>query len=193
MKTIHILFLFISLSLLACKTEKDTSTDKEEGAQVEASEVNYAMATLESKSDSELTGLAKFTEEKGEVSLVLTIENATPGMHAAHLHETGDCASVDGTSAGGHWNPTDHDHGKWGKGQFHKGDIGNIEVGEDGTGSISLTTDLWSIGGDDTAKNILGRAVIVHAQADDFESQPSGAAGARQGCGVVVLDTSISN
>ena len=59
-------------------------------------------------------------------------------------------------------------------------------VGEDGTGTISLTTDLWEIGtGSDI--DVVGKSIIVHAGADDFTSQPSGAAGSRIGCGVIVL------
>ena len=86
----------------------------------------------------------------------------------------------------GHWNPTDVEHGKWGEGEFHLGDIGNITVGEDGTGRITLTTDLWEIGtGSDI--DVVGKSIIIHADADDFVSQPSGAAGARIGCGVYCI------
>ena len=52
----------------------------------------------------------------------------------------GDCSAPDGTSAGGHWNPTNVPHGTWGEGEFHLGDIGNVTVSEDGTGRIELTT-----------------------------------------------------
>ena len=64
---------------------------------------------------------------------------------------------------------------------IHLGDIGNIAVGEDGTGRMTLTTDLWEIGtGSDI--DVVGKGIIVHAGADDFTSQPSGNAGARIGC-----------
>jgi Cu-Zn family superoxide dismutase len=109
-----------------------------------------------------------------------------PGPHAVHIHETGDCSAEDGSSAGGHWNPTGEEHGKWGEHPFHLGDIGNIEVGEDGTGSITLSTDLWSIG-DSSDHDVVGKSIVVHAGADDFKSQPSGAAGERIGCGVIEL------
>lgn len=93
-------------------------------------------------------------------------------------------------SAGGHWNPTNTAHGKWGDGEFHLGDIGNITVGKDGTGVIELTTDLWEIGtGSD--RDVVGKAIILHAGADDFTSQPSGAAGARIGCGAILLPEEV--
>ena len=61
--------------------------------------------------------------------------NLSPGMHAIHLHEKADCSSPDGKSAGGHWNPTFSKHGKWGdENGYHKGDIGNFEVDENGNG-----------------------------------------------------------
>ena len=146
---------------------------------------NFAEAMLEGRSGSEMTGMAIFTETDGSVTVTVDIEKAPPGIHAAHLHEFGDCSSPDGKSAGGHWNPTTKDHGKWGEDHFHLGDLGNIEVNEDGFGSLILTTDLWSLGnGDDN--DIVGLGIIVHASEDDFTTQPTGAAGGRIGCGVVV-------
>ena len=144
----------------------------------------YATAQINSASGSNLTGTAIFTKDGENITLSIEIQNASPGLHAVHIHESGDCSAPDGTSAGGHWNPTGVAHGKWGEGEFHLGDIGNITVDEDGTGSIELTTDLWEIGtGSDV--DVIGKGIIVHAGADDFTSQPSGAAGARIGCGVI--------
>ena len=145
-----------------------------------------AIATIGPASGSNVTGMAVFTQNGDQVTVTIDIQNASPGLHGVHIHENGDCSSPDGKSAGGHWNPTDVAHGKWGEGEFHLGDIGNITVGEDGTGSIELTTDLWEIGtGSDI--DVVGTGIIVHADADDFISQPSGNAGARIGCGVIVL------
>ncbi len=143
-----------------------------------------AVATIEPKNESGVTGTASFTVTGDQVILTLSIENATPGEHAFHLHEVGDCSAPDGTSAGGHWNPTEHDHGQWGGEAFHLGDVGNLDVGEDGTATLTVETDLWSVGtGDDN--DVVGRAVIVHEGVDDFTTQPTGAAGGRIGCGVI--------
>ena len=90
-------------------------------------------------------------------------------MHAIHIHEKADCASPDGKSAGGHWNPTFENHGQWGSEKgYHKGDIGNFTVDNNGVGAISMSTDQWCIGCDDPAKNILGKAVIIHQGEDDL-------------------------
>ena len=145
-----------------------------------------AVAKIGSASGSNVTGTATFTQIGDQITLLVEIIGASPGLHAVHIHQYGDCSSPDGKSAGGHWNPIGVAHGKWGEGEFHLGDIGNINVGEDGAGGIELTTDLWEIGtGSDV--DIVGRGIIVHAGADDFTSQPSGAAGARIGCGAIEL------
>jgi Cu-Zn family superoxide dismutase len=143
-----------------------------------------AVATLASKSGSQVKGTAVFSDRQGKITLHLTIEGAEPGVHAVHIHDTGDCSAADGMSAGGHWNPTADSHGKWGGEHFHRGDIGNVEVGADGKGTFSLFTDKWTIGGA-PATDIIGHALIVHAKADDFTTQPTGNAGGRVACGVI--------
>ena len=157
------------------------SDDREEMRQEAIAEIRPTTA-----SGSDVAGEALFTQDGDDIMLVVDIWNASPGLHAVHIHAMGDCSAADGTSAGGHWNPTDEDHGEWGGDSFHLGDLGNIPVDSDGTGTFELTTDLWDMGtGSDL--DIVGKAIIVHAGADDFVSQPSGAAGARIGCGVIEL------
>ena len=176
-------FLLISVSILLMGCER---IQQQAGVLPTETPAAQAHARIVSLSDSGVTGMAVFTQNGDQITLTIEIQNASPGIHAVHIHETGDCSSPDGKSAGGHWNPTGVAHGKWGEGEFHLGDIGNITVGEDGTGSIELTTDLWEIGtGSDV--DVVGKGIIVHAGADDFTSQPSGNAGARIGCGVIAL------
>lgn len=143
-----------------------------------------ATAELSAKSGASLTGEAVFAATADGHSLTVTVENAPPGPHAVHIHETGDCSAADGTSAGGHWNPEGVDHGAWGGDAHHLGDIGNMVVGEDGTGTIVLSTDRWTVG-DGAPTDVLGKSIIVHVGADDFTTQPTGAAGGRIGCGVI--------
>lgn len=177
------LFVFLS----ACNTGKKQG-DEGQGAttEQEQGEERTAKATMEAKSGSNVTGEAKFTDEgNGKVRFELTVDNLTPGEHAVHLHENGDCSAEDGSSAGGHWNPTMKPHGKRGDGtSYHKGDVGNMTVGDDGKGTMNMTVDGWSIGGPDST-NVVGKSVIIHEKADDFTSQPSGNAGGRVSCGVI--------
>lgn len=148
---------------------------------------SVATAIIGETNDSGLSGKATFTQFGENIQLVVSLANASPGEHAVHIHAKGDCSAQDGTSAGGHWNPTGVAHGKWGEGEFHLGDIGNASVNDQGAGGIELTTNLWEIDTGSTI-DIIGKAIVVHAGADDFVSQPSGNAGARIGCGVIVLD-----
>ena len=147
-----------------------------------------ATATISAKNDSGISGTVTFEEFDGMVTMAVTISGLTPGDHAIHIHETGDCSADDGSSAGGHWNPTNVDHGIWGEEPFHIGDIGNLEADEKPVTLFIRTTDLWCIDCDDETKNIIGKAIIIHEGPDDFSSQPSGAAGPRIGCGEIVLD-----
>ncbi len=175
-----------SLMLLVCASITLVGCDLIRGIGTSSIPSRQAIATIGSASGSNLTGTAIFTQSGDTIMLTVEIQNVSPGVHAVHIHEKGDCSSPDGTSAGGHWNPTNVPHGQWGEGEFHLGDIGNITVGEDGTGKIELTTNLWEMGtGSDL--DIVGRGIIVHAGADDFTSQPSGAAGTRIGCGAIQL------
>jgi len=179
----------IALVSAGCGSGKSPAPSEVKGTVPEASQDEtvaepVVTATIEPKSGSSLTGTARFTEQDGQVTLTLEVEGAPPGELAVHLHQIGDCSAEDGTSAGPHWNPGAVDHGQWGHAPFHLGDIGNVQVGPDGYGSLTLTTDLWSIGtGEDN--DILGRAIIIHEKADDFTTQPTGAAGGRIGCGVI--------
>ncbi len=84
--------------------------------------------SVNAKSGTQTGGTAKFTQNGNEVTMKLDITNLTPGIHAVHIHEKGDCSAADGTSTGGHWNPSKNDHGKWGAEHFHMGDIGNLVV-----------------------------------------------------------------
>lgn len=145
-----------------------------------------AVATLSAKSGSSLEGEASFAKSDGDVRFEVQIENVEPGEHAVHIHETGDCSAPDASSAGDHWNPTGEEHGKWGEETFHLGDIGNIDVGSNGTGTFELETDLWSLD-KGSGNSVLGKAVVVHRGADDFTTPPDGAAGERIGCGVITL------
>lgn len=195
MKKLSIVLLSaLFLTVLSCKNESESKHSETERIESqEATKTNKAPKTtkvsvvLTSKSASTATGSAVFKQEKGKVSMVALISGLDEGQHAIHLHEKADCSSDDGKSTGGHWNPTAQPHGEWGaETGYHKGDIGNFTANSDGNGTITFATDEWCIGCGDPAKDIIGKAVIVHQGTDDFTSQPSGAAGARISCGGVI-------
>lgn len=166
------------------KVTKEESKETSKKGNVIKKDVNIR---LESKSNSNAFGKVYFNEVDGKVTLEAKFIDLEPGTHAVHIHENADCSSPDGKSAGGHWNPTFENHGKWGdKNGYHKGDIGNIEADENGYASLSMQTDEWCIGCGDEKKDILGKSIIVHQGVDDYVSQPSGDAGARISCGGII-------
>ena len=168
--------------------KKPTAADKKENKEeLGLKGKTVAKADIDAKSGSKLKGKATFTQnDKGELVLRIDVSDAPPGEHAVHIHEKGDCSSPDGKSAGDHWNPTHMEHGKWGApGEHHHlGDIGNMSVGADGKGTITLETNKWTAGTGAT-NDVVGHAIVVHGGVDDFKSQPAGNAGPRIGCGVI--------
>lgn len=190
MKTLQIaamgLLVLASYNCKEAKKEAEKAADTMEEAaeemkeEVTAEEIKFKM---EPKSDSEVTGDVTFAEENGAVKMMAVLTGLTPGEHAIHIHDKADCSSEDGKSTGGHWNPTNTPHGKWGAEEgYHKGDIGNFTADAEGNATVEFATTEWCIGCDDATKNIVGKGVIVHQGVDDFTSQPSGAAGARVSC-----------
>ncbi len=137
---------------------------------------------INSKSGTNTQGTVKFTQKGKNVEMHINAYKLTPGTHAIHIHEKGDCSATDASSAGGHWNPGGHDHGKWGNEHFHMGDIGNLQANKEGYAHMVFNTDKWCIGCKDESKNIVGKTIIIHEKADDFKTQPTGNAGGRVGC-----------
>ena len=186
MKKTSILFLVLTISISACKKKKE-NIKVEDVSKSEIVKDKKVKIALNAKSNSNVSGNVVFKEVEGNVSMTAIISGLSAGQHAIHIHQSADCSSEDGKSAGGHWNPTARPHGKWGaETGYHKGDIGNFTADDNGHGTISFTTDEWCIGCGDETKDILGKAVIVHAGQDDLSSQPSGAAGARVSCAGII-------
>jgi len=183
--------MILALVTIACKNDKKKSDEQIEEIIVEEEMVVPKIETLtislEAKSDSNVSGSITFTQENNTVSMVANMEGLTEGTHAIHIHQTSDCSAADGTSAGGHWNPTNQPHGEWGaESGYHKGDIGNFSADADGKATVTFSTSEWCISCGDDTKDIMGKGIIVHAGTDDFTSQPSGAAGARVSCAGII-------
>lgn len=194
MKNLKLLSLSILIiTAFSCKDVKkegEKAMDKIEAAAQEVKEEIQGKTLtfkMDPKSDSNVTGEVTFTEENGTVSMHAVLTGLTPGEHAIHIHEKADCSAADGTSTGGHWNPTFAPHGKWGSAEgYHRGDIGNFTADADGNGTIEFSTDEWCLGCDDETKDLLGKAVIVHQGVDDFVTQPTGDAGGRISCAGII-------
>jgi len=142
-----------------------------------------ASATLAATAGSKATGTVAFTPNGDRVRVLAKVTGLAPGAHGFHIHENGDCSAPDGMSAGGHFNPTGKAHGNPAAGEHHGGDMPMLEADASGNATLDVTVDTVTLGTD--ANSVVGRAVIVHKDADDFKTQPTGNSGARVACGVI--------
>lgn len=104
--------------------------------------------------------------------------------HAFHVHETGDCSAPDAASAGAHFNPFEQPHGNPATEPHHAGDMLNLRANSQGVAQVDVLSTSLTLGGTERT-NALGKALIVHANPDDYRSQPAGNAGDRLACGVI--------
>ncbi|KAI3794753.1 hypothetical protein L1987_37390 [Smallanthus sonchifolius] len=144
--------------------------------------------------DNSVKGSLQFTQEANGVTRVRgKILGLKPGLHGFHIHALGDTTNGC-NSTGPHFNPLNKDHGAPWDDARHAGDLGNIVAGQDGVAEVSIEDKNIPLSGQ---HSILGRAVVIHADSDDLGrgnhelSKTTGNAGARVGCGVIGLQSSV--
>lgn len=168
-----------TLAISACGLMPDAPTF---GISNTQGQPEIAVAHIGPASGSSVSGEVRLTQRGSDTLIEINLKNLSPGVHGFHIHEKGDCSSADAVSAGGHFNPAGTPHGGP-EGPHHAGDLGNVTAGEDGTVNLNLHVKGVELTGD---QSVIGRAIIVHAAADDFATQPSGNSGKRVACGIIV-------
>lgn len=144
-----------------------------------------AMVTLAGTKDSPVTGELRLTATPAGVTITGEIMGLTPGTeHGFHVHEHGDCSAPDASSAGGHFNPDNQDHGGPDRTPRHLGDLANLKSDQEGRASVDGNIPNAALR-TEGPNNLIGKAFIVHAKRDDYRTQPSGDSGNRIACGVV--------
>lgn len=180
MKTILttlLLFLMIGCAENEMETQNQNNQDNQSATHDE-----YVVVVHPTEGN-DASGVVRFLNEEDGVRVIAEINGLEANSnHGFHVHQFGDCTAPDGTSAGGHFNPHDNPHAGPTDSPRHVGDLGNLASNEDGVADVNYLDPELSFEGVD---NILGRGVIVHAGQDDFETQPTGDAGARLACGVI--------
>ena len=151
---------------------------------VQGNEISSAICILFPTEGSNVKGIVKFKQTEDGINIIADVVGLTPGKHGFHIHEYGDCSSLDGKSAGGHFNPENKKHGAPDDKERHVGDFGNLVADENGKAHYERTDAFISFSG---TNNIIGRAIIIHSGEDDLVTQPTGNAGSRLACGVIGL------
>lgn len=143
-----------------------------------------AQATLQ-LANGQPAGTAQVLSNGSQVNVTVSLTGISPGVHGMHLHTTGSCEAPEFTSAGGHLNPHSRQHGTENPAGSHLGDLPNVTIGSNGTGTASATLHGTR---DEVLAQLFdadGTSIVVHASADDYRTDPSGNSGGRIACGVL--------
>lgn len=175
LKSLVLTIMFMTITTLSVNSQHSTSKQ-------ETLKISKAICVIYPTKGNQAYGTVTFTRMGNSVHVVAELHGLTKGKHGFHIHEFGDCNSPDGNSAGGHFNPEKMEHGAPMADMRHAGDMGNIEADENGDARLDYMDSKISFEG---LNSIIGRSMIVHASEDDLKTQPTGAAGARIGCGVI--------
>ena len=144
-----------------------------------------AVATLAPTTGNSTTGTVRFVQQGNAVQVSGEVRGLKPNSeHGFHVHEKGDCSSGDGMSAGGHFNPAGRPHGRHGQGMHHAGDLVSLRADANGVARFNFDSSTISVGSGPA--DIVGKGLIVHRDPDDYTTQPTGNAGARLACAVIV-------
>jgi len=178
LRTIIGLFAMVAIYTTATAQSMNSSMQMPAGKSM----VTKAVCVVYPTQGNNVTGTITFTKVDGGVKVVADLQGLSAGKHGIHIHECGDCSATDGTSAGGHFNPTGKSHGAPMDAMRHEGDMGNIEANTAGKAHMEYVDKNISFEG---MASIIGRSVIVHKDEDDLKTQPTGNSGARIACGVI--------
>lgn len=144
-----------------------------------------AVAQIAPTQGNTVTGSLALAQSPEGVHITGSIQGLKPDAEFGfHVHEKGDCTAPDGSSAGGHFNPTQAQHGNPTGASHHSGDLLNIKSDAQGVAQVDVTAAGTSLHGDPTT-DVLGKAIVVHEGPDDYTTQPSGNSGKRVACGVI--------
>jgi Cu-Zn family superoxide dismutase len=143
-----------------------------------------ATAALQPTKGNKAFGEATFEQVGDKVRVIVFAQNLPPEREVGfHIHEAGDCSSGDGMSAKGHFNPYGKPHGHPQSAERHAGDLPALKAAKNGRAKLDVTVDVITLR--PGPASIIGRGLIIHADPDDYKTQPTGNAGARLACGVI--------
>jgi len=188
----------VALVLAACSREQPEGAPREPEATTAApaekatpaEPAQEAAAQVAPTQGNTVTGALALSSSPQGVHITGAIQGLKPNAEFGfHIHEKGDCSAPDGSSAGGHFNPTQAQHGNPTGATHHAGDMVNIQSNAEGVAQVDTTASGTTLHGDPTT-DVMGKAIVVHEGPDDYATQPSGNSGKRVACGVIAAASS---
>ena len=183
----------LTVMLAACSKEQPAGAPRQPDAAsttpaektTAAAPAAEAVAQIAPTQGNTVTGSLALAQSPEGVHITGSIQGLKPDAEFGfHVHEKGDCTAPDGSSAGGHFNPTQAQHGNPSGAAHHVGDMSNIKSDAQGIAQVDVTAAGTSLHGDPNT-DVLGKAIVVHEGPDDYTTQPSGNSGKRVACGVI--------
>lgn len=187
----------LTVLLAACSREQpagapqqpDTASPTMAEKATAAEPAQGAVAQIAPTQGNTVTGSLALAQSPQGVHITGSIQGLKPDAEFGfHVHEKGDCTAPDGSSAGGHFNPTQAPHGNPAGASHHAGDMLNIHSNAEGVAQVDATAAGTSLHGD-PGTDVIGKAIVVHESPDDYTTQPSGNSGKRVACGVIAAPT----
>jgi superoxide dismutase, Cu-Zn family len=143
-----------------------------------------AVARLDAPPGGAVWGSVSFVESGDKVVVRADVRSLRPNAEFGfHVHEKGDCSSPDFMSAGGHFNPGGKPHARFDKAEHHAGDLRNLQSNSEGVATYVFETPLLTVR--PGPNSVVGKAIVIHANPDDYASQPAGNSGPRIACGLI--------
>jgi superoxide dismutase, Cu-Zn family len=183
----------LAVILAACSREKPAGAPRQPDAAspslaekaTPAEPAHDAVVQVAPTQGNTVTGSLALTGTPQGVRITGSIQGLKPDAEFGfHIHEKGDCTAPDGSSAGGHFNPTQAQHGNPTGSSHHAGDMLNIKSNSEGVAQVDVTAAGTTLHGDPNT-DVMGKAIVVHESPDDYTTQPSGNSGKRVACGVI--------
>lgn len=184
------LAMALALGVSACDVEGDAvettpTVDHPDTAAMEQTDRDQPVRVQMHDRDGNHVGDATLTPRNGSTEIAIRVHDMEPGVHGFHVHETASCEAPDFESAGGHFNPDDRQHGFDNPEGPHAGDLPNLRIGEDGAADTTFVNENLLLRNGERALLTTGGALLIHAEEDDYETDPAGDAGDRIACGVI--------
>ena len=187
------LAMALALGVVACDMETDAvettpTVDPPDAPAAERDDRDQPVRVQMHDRDGNHVGDGTLTARNGSTEVAIRVHDMEPGIRGFHVHEHPRCDPPDFETAGGHFNPDDREHGFENPEGPHAGDLPNLRIREDGSADTTFVSEHLLLRNGDRALLTTGGALMIHAEEDDYRTDPTGDAGDRIACGVIVAE-----